>query len=318
MSSPTIAPHVPADGDTPPPRRRSPAAALGTGLLVGIAAGVVGLLPWLTTDRRLPLQNLWSEQRLPGEMPVSLLPLSQYYVVPVLAMMLVGAVLAGLVVRALPRSGPALGGAFVGWLVVALAASGQSAWTVAEGIERSSRGEIYLYAVLGALAASLVVCFVALPVSARGSRPAAVPWLALAAVLTGSWLGVFATGFGHRFDESSRLAATSSHWVAAALVGVTLAWCAARGGWGSLAAAWFVGLALLWVVPAAVTAVGYAGGSARSAQHAPDPIRDLASGGVRVFLRALEPSSRTLGDLAVALVVGVLGAVLARAITKRA
>lgn len=312
MTTQTVTLPAPGGEGAPSPRRLSGWVGLGTGLLAGLVAGVVGLLPWLLTDRRLPLQNLWSQQRLPSEMPMSLLPLSQYHVVTVLAMLLVGSVLAALAVRALPRSGPTIAGGCLGWLVVALVASGQSSWVVADGIERTSRGRVYLYAVLGALVVSIVLALVALPVVARASRPAAVPWLALTAVLAGGWVSALASGFGSRFGSVPGAIGRGGHWVAAALVGATLAWCTARGGRGTILAAWFVGLAMLWVVPAVATGVLYAAGSARSMPATEEAVRELLRDGARVAVRALEPHSRTLGDLALALVVGLVGAAILR------
>lgn len=43
-------------------------------LLVGALVAVVGLLPWIVTGMRLPLQNRWAAETLPGDMPVALLP----------------------------------------------------------------------------------------------------------------------------------------------------------------------------------------------------------------------------------------------------
>ena len=35
-------------------------------LLIGVGAALVGLLPWIITGMRLPLQNLWASSTLPG------------------------------------------------------------------------------------------------------------------------------------------------------------------------------------------------------------------------------------------------------------
>ena len=41
---------------------------------IGAAAATLGLLPWLITGARLPLQNLWGTSTVPEEMPIGLLP----------------------------------------------------------------------------------------------------------------------------------------------------------------------------------------------------------------------------------------------------
>lgn len=45
-------------------------------LPVGAAAAVLGLLPWIVTGMRLPLQNLWAADTAPDQMPVAFLPMS--------------------------------------------------------------------------------------------------------------------------------------------------------------------------------------------------------------------------------------------------
>lgn len=50
-----------------------------TYLALGAAAAIVGLIPWIITGMRLPLQNLWATDTRPADMPLALLPFSQYY-----------------------------------------------------------------------------------------------------------------------------------------------------------------------------------------------------------------------------------------------
>lgn len=47
-------------------------------LAIGAVSAVLGLLPWLITGMRLPLQNLWAADTAPDAMPIVLLPFSQY------------------------------------------------------------------------------------------------------------------------------------------------------------------------------------------------------------------------------------------------
>ncbi|TPW93097.1 hypothetical protein FJ656_35030, partial [Schumannella luteola] len=78
--------------ETEPPVRR-PARWGGAlaSLGIGVAAALLGLLPWILTGMRLPLQNLWAFDALPEQMPVAWLPLSQYSVTFVLGILVVGA-----------------------------------------------------------------------------------------------------------------------------------------------------------------------------------------------------------------------------------
>lgn len=73
-------------------------------LLVGIGAVAIGLLPWLVTGLRLPLQNLWAIDTLPEQMPRVLLPFSQYFLGQILSMLILGLGIAGLAVRAAPAA----------------------------------------------------------------------------------------------------------------------------------------------------------------------------------------------------------------------
>src|SRR6185312_2805072 len=47
-------------------------------LALGVAAGALGILPWLVGGGTLPLQNLWANNDMPNDMPFALLPVSQY------------------------------------------------------------------------------------------------------------------------------------------------------------------------------------------------------------------------------------------------
>jgi hypothetical protein len=64
-------------------------------LAIGLAAGLLGLAPWLITGARLPLQNLWGTQ----EMPLALLPPNQYESTTLVALMVTGGAAAGFAVR---------------------------------------------------------------------------------------------------------------------------------------------------------------------------------------------------------------------------
>lgn len=62
---------------------------------------MLGLLPWLVTGMRLPLQNLWASETPPQEMPLVLLPFNQYTIALLAAGLVTGEAVAGIAARAL-------------------------------------------------------------------------------------------------------------------------------------------------------------------------------------------------------------------------
>src|SRR5690606_40914719 len=70
--------HVPPAAESTVPRQGVTVSPLGR-YAIGVAAAVVGLLPWLLTGMRLPLQNLWSHPTSPEDMQHAQLVFNQYF-----------------------------------------------------------------------------------------------------------------------------------------------------------------------------------------------------------------------------------------------
>jgi len=114
---------------------RSRVSSAFVGLGVGIAAGAVGLVPWLIGGGILPLQNLWATGTLPDDMPFALLPLSQYSAITVFVLILLGGVFGGLAVRLLARRREfSAWPAAIGLLIVHAFAVAQSFAVIADGL----------------------------------------------------------------------------------------------------------------------------------------------------------------------------------------
>lgn len=215
------------------------------GAPIGVVCAVLGLLPWLVTGARLPLQNLWATDALPADMPLAALPFSQYYVAEVVAMIGLGAVLAGLFARAAMRTSAAKAGVLAGMVVVQGVAVVQTASVVGAGLADGPDSDLYL-AVLEAFAGgAVVVGFAAALVVAFAPRAWALLGLALGAVAAGVWSGSLVGGFG-----SGGAAET---WLPAILVGLAIGWCGLKGPGRVVASV--VALGILWLMPAGVTAV---------------------------------------------------------------
>lgn len=266
-------------------------------LTIGAAAGLLGLAPWLTSGRRLPLQNLWRTETLPDDMPVALLPLNQYYLAALVALLAIGGLIAGLALRHVSSAARPLVG--LGLLAVHGGAIAQSYATVSRGLVDDLRATIYLVGLAATLAVGLALAQLVLWLVAHPGRALAALGLGLVATPVGGWLTawlVFVSGPGATPDAAVRLVP----WVPAVIVGLTLGWL----GWGSRgrAVVWVIDLCLLWLVPASETALQAVVGS-RAVLSQPDEILPALS---QVLVAALGPAGFGPVSLGVALAVALL------------
>ncbi|OUE23830.1 hypothetical protein BFL36_07220 [Clavibacter michiganensis] len=293
-------------------------------LVVGVAAAALGLLPWILAGLRLPLQNLWAtDVESAADMPLALLPLNQYRVALLAAVVVVGGGLAGAAARILrprlPRAGAWL---VVAGLVVAQAlALVQTATVTADGlgvddpqpvgVDRTgaviSEAQVYLVAfVAGTIAAIAVAAIVALVLALAPAGvtvvAAAVPAALLAAWVTGA-APVVDDGWIGAIEPALTVVA---RWVPPVALGLAIAATGLRGA-GRIVGA-VLATVVLWLGQALVTAVSSALGS-RALLRYPLELADFAS---QVFTGALGPAARVLPELAVLVVVAVAGALLVR------
>ncbi|MVA74995.1 hypothetical protein GC722_02975 [Auraticoccus sp. F435] len=302
-------PTVSRDGEGRAPRRGSVVPVLPAPLyvLAGVAGFALGLLPWLVTGLRLPLQNLWAVEVLPEQMPRVLLPFSQYALTLILGLVVSGAAAVGLVAR-LGRGGrprvALLAG--VGWFVAAVFAAGQTGETVSRGLADDPRADLYLTALLATTGVAIVLGMVVLALIALASPAGASIGGAFGALAAGVWLDALVVPFGSIGSDWQTTLLGGARWVPAVLVGAVLAWCGVHGV--GRVVAWVVDLLLLWVVPAGLTAVSYATGS-RVLLGQP---AEAVAAGLQVFAAALTPAGVSWQLVVVALVVGLAGLLLRR------
>lgn len=271
---------------------------------MGVAAGVLGLLPWLLTGMRLPLQNLWAVDTLPGDMPISLLPLNQYAITVVLSLVVTGSALAGVSVRALRvRLSPhAVLGVGAGTLAVHLVAAVQSTTTVASGLSPRTASQVYLAAVVILVLVAALTGLLAFRLITSRSRAVAVVGLSVAALLLAPWVVTILTPTGTVPGELMiRVVLAVQRWLPAILVGAAIAW----GGLGTRrrVVAAVSSLLLLWIVPAVATAVTSAAGFRLLLPYP----AELLVYGMRVLQTALLQPGVVLPPLLVALVVAGAG-----------
>ena len=269
-------------------------------VLLGVAAALVGLLPWLVSGARLPLQNLWATETRPEQMPHVLLPFSQYAVVLVIAVLVTGAAVAGLGARLLRSRLPRRGVLAVaaGVLLVQVTALVQTATVVGAGLSERQASTVYLVGLVVVAVLSVLVGVVALTLTAVAPPAGAVVGLSVGALALGPWLSGLAFPFGSvATSPVSPALLAALRWAPAVLVGITIGWAGLRSA-GRVAAA-LVGLLLLWVVPALTAGLVNAGGSRVLARYPAEMVRYA----VEVVVAALTAPAIALPPLVVAAVV---------------
>ncbi|MDQ0689296.1 hypothetical protein [Arthrobacter sp. W4I7] len=244
----------------PTPDHRERSVSPWTSVLIGVLAGLLGLAPWLVTGARLPLQNLWATEVLPAQMPVSLLPLSQYELTTLVTLMTVGGALAGFTVR-LCRPGrrrAATWSAAAGVLAVQAAATIQAFSVVRAGLVPGSASGLYFAGLLAGVMAAVAASVVALFLLASKSPALAALGLGVMAVPFASWAVEWVVNLAGVGNVPAAVP-TIARWLPAVLVGLALAWCGFRPTIRILV--WAADLVLLWVVPALFISVNYVFGT---------------------------------------------------------
>ncbi len=292
---------------TPP----TPGREAARGWLIGLLAGALGLVPWWITGARLPLQNLWATQVWPDQMPLALLPLSQYELTTIVALLSVGGAVAGLSIRIWSPNRRrlvtwcAVGGVFT----VQLIATVQSFWILHEGLAPGSMSGLYYGGLLAGVIGSMVAALVALVLIASRSTVKATIGFGLMAVPLTSWAVGWVVGIMGYINVPTAVP-TIARWVPAVLVGCALAWCGLRPV--RRVAAWILNLAFLWVIPALFISVQYVLGTRVLAGD----VQEMLLMSRQILAATLGPDGGALPTILVALAIGLVG-VGARVITSR-
>lgn len=278
-------------------------------VVMGVAAAVLGLVPWLVTGMRLPVQALWLVGAAPHEMPVVLLPFSQYALTLLASLLITGGAVSGIAARATRGRLPERGfvAMLLGVLLVQVVAVVQSSRVVRSGLQERRESDLYLAALIAVAVLSVAIAVLVMALVARAPRAGGLIGLAVAALMLAPWLSGLVVPFGSLADPEAMTALSVVRWVPPVLVGAAIAW-AGIGSLGRIVAAAST-LVALWLVPALLTAVQSAAGSRVLAQH---PGEMLAYAG-EVFTAAATLPSLVTRPLLVAVAVAVLG-LLTRAV----
>lgn len=309
--APAVAPR--SDDATAAPASEPRNLPWWTYLLLGAASAVAGLIPWLISGMRLPLQNLWATETLPDDMPIALLPFNQYALLQIVALIVTGAAIAGIVARATRRRRPRFGVAamLAGVLVVQVAAVVQTTLVVRAGLQERPESDLYLGALVAVAALSVLTGVLVMLLVAAAPRAGAMIALSIAAVAFGQWCSSLLVPRGTVPVAEIAPMLDLIRWVPSVLVGVAIAW-AGVGTVGRVLAAG-ASLVILWIGPAFITAVANAAGSRVLAR---DPAAMLEYG-AGVFGMALTIPTIALPPLIVAVVVAAIG-IVGRVILRRA
>jgi hypothetical protein len=294
---------------------RKPLASL-LFLPLGAASAILGLLPWLITGLRLPLQNLWATAALPADMPIVLLPFSQYSAVLLVAVLWIGAAIAGIVGRAVPArhrlsAWVALEG---GVLLVQVIAIVQTAVTVSRGLRVGPDSTSYLGALVGLSIGGMLLGVAVTALIARAPKGGALFGMASAAIAVGPWLSGLVFPINAVVSASPLTSALGEvvRFAPAVAIGAGIAWCGIRTVGRVIAA--IVSLVLLWVGPTVITAVSAALGS-RVLAHYPREMLDYA---VQVFRSALVMPELWAPVVGLAIAIAAVGIVGMRTVRRRA
>lgn len=311
MNLETPAPPAWSEPEAPrPPQWRGAFASLG----IGLAAALLGLLPWILTGMRLPLQAMWAFDAAAREqMPIAFLPLGNTTVTAVLGMLVVGWVGAAIAARALGTRLPSRAPFSIaaGLLLVQVVALAQSAQALDAGLPSGDRAVFYLVACVAVAVAGILIGLVAFGLVARAPRGGAMLGLVVGALALDGWFGAFFTPRGALPIELYSAVHPVLRWLPAILVGAAIAW-AGLGTVRRIIAA-VVSLLLLWVVPAFATAVTSAVGS-RVLLRDPSGLVDQFTG---VLRSAISMPGLVVPPLVVALAVAAAGLVLRRLLAQR-
>ncbi|GAB3607582.1 hypothetical protein GCM10027413_29910 [Conyzicola nivalis] len=290
-------------------------SAKGVAIDLGIGAGAafLGLLAWLVTGARLPLQNLWATGTLPDDMPLVLLPFSQYALGLIVSVIVAGSAIAGAVARVLrarkrPRGVPAIA---AGAVIVYLVALVQTWVSVSAGLLPGTASVVYLAALVGGTVAAIVLGVVVLLLIARAPAPGLAVGVTIVAIVIGASMNGVVLPFGLSVIEPQELARGFAQWIPAIGVGVALAW----SGFGTVGRALAAAgsLLLLWLGPAAFTAIAAAAGTRVLAGY-PTEMAEFAG---QVFVSLLGSPRESLVQVAIAIVTMLVALVAFRVIRNR-
>lgn len=287
--------------------------------LAVIVAGVVwlvGALPWLVDGMRLPISSGWPALAPDDELRVAL-PFGEYHLVDMLVFTLVGGA-AGIVAARVPK---VLGAASpTGWAGVAGALLGlvlamaQTLRAVRPLLTDDAEARLLVTTLVGLGSLGTM-----LGVAAGFGIVRRSWWSPVGAALLAGCLGPWAVSLSRALlgDRATGLLEAVNPWLVGALVAGALMWT----GWSSARrwawAWWPVVLGILWAMPAAISAMYYAGPYGRSGMGGGAGRAELIDATRAVFVEALRPGNHLVTPYIVGLLIAFVFAAVQRRPSER-
>lgn len=279
-------------------------------LPVGILAAMVGLLPWWVSGARLPLQDLWESTVRAAAMPLTLLPFSQYFVVLIFALLVVGAAAAGIGGRALRVGGWGVLLLVAGVLLVQISATAQTALVVREGLQQRLESTLYVSGLTAGSGLSILIGIIVTVLIARAPRAGALIGLTIGAIGMASWTSALIDP-ARIGDGPLTALLVIVPWITPVLTGIAIAWSGIDTA-GRVLSALFA-LVLVWVAPAVTTAIVSALGSRALLRSG----GDVVDYGIEVFQLALLTPELALRPIIATAVVAALGLLVRLLVARR-
>ena len=290
--------------------REPRAGAWAMALPVGIVAAMVGLLPWWVTGARLPLQDLWESTVRAAAMPITLLPFSQYFVVLIFALLVVGAAAAGIGGRALRVGGWGVLLLVAGVLLVQISATVQTALVVREGLQQRLESTLYVSGLTAGSGLSILIGIIVTVLIARAPRAGALIGLTIGAIGMASWTSALIDP-ARIGDGPLTALLVIVPWITPVLTGIAIAWSGIDTA-GRVLSALFA-LVLVWVAPAVTTAIVSALGSRALLRSG----GDVVDYGIEVFQLALLTPELALRPIIATAVVAAIGLLVRLLVARR-
>lgn len=161
--------------------------------VIGACCAIFALSPWLITGMRLPLQNLWATNTLPGDMPFALLPFNQYALGSLTGLIILPYALISLLIRVLESQRVRVNGQIMAATVATfqLFAIIQSTIVVLNGVQRNRAGRAYVGIMFSALVLMVLCGLVVYWLLRRPGHPTGMVGVAIIAAPLVSWLTSF-------------------------------------------------------------------------------------------------------------------------------